>query len=194
MMTKLPILALGLALAGCISLTPKPPSFLLTLSPAAPIAVGQVQRTPGTSAMTIAIPSVPQELGTLRLPVRSSPTTVAYLQDARWVEPINRQFARLLSDTLTTRAGRAIVSDRQLGTDVQTSLTGELRTFGVDATAGAVVVTFDAALIRTGGAPLEKRRFEARVPVAEVTPGPVGTALNQAANQVAGEVADWVGK
>ena len=39
-----------------------------------------------------------------------------------------------------------------------------------------------------------KRRFEARVPVSAIEPAPVGVALNQAANQVAAEVADWIGK
>ena len=46
---------------------------------------------------------------------------------------------------------------------------------------------------RDSGKVVEKRRFEARVPVSEIEPGAVGVGINQAANQVAGEVADWVG-
>jgi cholesterol transport system auxiliary component len=193
-MIKLAAPALPLLLAGCISFSAKPPPSLLTLRPAAEVAVGEPQRTATGQTIQIASPSVPQEIATLRVPVRSSATTVAYLKDAQWVEPVNRQFGRLLADTITARTARVVVSDRQFGVEVGASLGGELRSFGVDATTSEAVVTYDATLIRAAGAPLEKRRFEARVPVAVVEVGTVGVALNQAANQVAGEVADWVGR
>ncbi len=54
-----------------------------------------------------------------------------------------------------------------------------------------MVVVFDA--VRNGaGASAISRRFEARVPVAAPETEFVGPALNQAANQVAGEIADWL--
>lgn len=190
----LALLAPLLTLAGCISFGAKPPPSLLTLQAASAVAVGEVQRAPGSPTVTIAVPSVPQELATLRLPVRSTATTVAYLKDAQWVEPINRQFARLLSDTITTRVGRVVVGSTAFGTDPGAALTGDLRSFGVDAASNEAVVTYDATLIRAAGVPLEKRRFEARVAMGVIEPVAVGNALNQAANQVAGEVADWVGR
>lgn len=193
-MTRYATFALLLPLAGCISLGAKPPPSLLTLQAASAVAVGEVQRAPGSPTVTIGLPSVPQELATLRLPVRSTATTVAYLKDAQWVEPVNRQFARLLSDTVTTRVGRVVISSTVFGTDPGATLTGDLRRFGVEAATNEAVVTYDATLIRSAGAPLEKRRFEARVPAGVIEPVAVGTALNQAANQVAGEVADWVGR
>ena len=95
-MTKFATLALLLppllSVAGCISFGAKPPPQLLALSATAPVPAGNVQRTPGSPTITIGLPSVPQELAALRVPVRSTPTTVAYLKDALWVEPINRQF------------------------------------------------------------------------------------------------------
>ncbi|MES2336811.1 MAG: ABC-type transport auxiliary lipoprotein family protein [Pseudomonadota bacterium] len=185
-------LALSTALAGCISFGAKPPPSLLTLQPGSPIPAG-TQSAAGANTITIAVPSVPAEIAALRVPVRSSATTVAYLKDAVWVEPPNRLFARLLSDTVTSRTGRVVVGNRLMG-EPGATMAGELRSFGVDATSSSVVVTFDAALIRGSGRSLEKRRFEATVPVAVIAPGPVGVALNQAANQVAGEVADWVGR
>ena len=193
---KTPIIALSLAVAlgGCVSFGAKPPPSLMTLTPTQSLAAGTTQTAPGAPTITIAVPSTPQEIATLRVPVRSSATSVAYLKDALWVEPVNRQFARLLSDTIGAKTGRVVVGDRAFGTDPGASLTGELRQFGVDATTGAVVVTYDAALIRGTGQPFEKRRFEARVPTAPIEAGPVALALNQAANQVAGEVADWVGR
>jgi cholesterol transport system auxiliary component len=54
------------------------------------------------------------------------------------------------------------------------------------------VAVFDAALAR-GEDKVETRRFEARVPVGSATPGAVAPALNQAANQIAADVAKWIG-
>lgn len=192
---KKSLLALALAapLAGCISFGAKPPPSLLTLQPAQGLAVGETQTAPESGTITIAVPSVPAEIATLRVPVRSSATSVAYLKDAQWVEPVNRLFARLVADTVTARTGRVVVGNRMMGTPGAT-MSGELRSFGVDAPSGNVVVTFDAALVRNTGSPLEKRRFEARIPAGAIEAGAVGVALNQAANQVAGEVADWVGR
>jgi cholesterol transport system auxiliary component len=191
-LARLSVLLPALALGGCLSFGEKPPESLLTLTPTATVQPGTTQ-TASAESVTIQVPSVPQEIAALRVPVRSSETTVAYLKDARWVEPPNRQFARVLSDTVSARTGRAIVGTRMFG-EAGVTLGGELRSFGVDATSSSAVVTFDATLMRRAGAALEKRRFEARVPVAVIEATAVATALNQAANQVAGEVADWVGR
>ena len=55
-------------------------------------------------------------------------------------------------------------------------------------------MTFDAALIRGNDPVIEKRRFEARAPGSAIEPAPAGAALNQAANEVAAQIADWVGR
>lgn len=182
----------ALVLSGCISFGEKPPESLLTLTPAQPIPVGQTQ-TATNGTITIAVPSIPQEIATLRVPVRADDTSVAYVKDTRWVEPPNRLFARLVSDAVTTRTGRVVVGSGG-GVGSAAELAGELRHFGIDAPSSSAVVTFDAALSRGGTAGLEKRRFEARVPVSAIDALSVGPALNQAANQVATEVADWVGR
>jgi cholesterol transport system auxiliary component len=54
------------------------------------------------------------------------------------------------------------------------------------------VVTYDASLVRAGKETVEKRRFEARVPVTAIDAATAGPAISQAANQVAVEVATWV--
>ena len=193
---KTPALAalpLALALGGCLSFGEKPPASLLTLTAAQPIAVGQTQTASRAGTVTITAPAIPQEIATLRVPVRASDTSVAYIKGTRWVEPPNRLFARLIGDAVTTRTGRVVVNDRVL-TDPGTTLSGDLRSFGVDAATSSAVVTFDATLQRSGGGALEKRRFEARVPLAAIDAVSVGPALNQAANQVAGDVADWIGR
>jgi cholesterol transport system auxiliary component len=55
-----------------------------------------------------------------------------------------------------------------------------------------VLVRYDAALSTQGGTGVQTRRFEART-LADGTAATVGPALNQAANQVAAEVAGWIG-
>jgi len=55
-----------------------------------------------------------------------------------------------------------------------------------------VIVTYDASLSTQGGSHVETRRFTATVP-ADGTANTVGPAINRAANQVAGEVAQWIG-
>lgn len=186
------LLLLPLATAGCVRFGAPPPPSLLTLRPAAGPAVGAPQT--GTASITLAVPVAPAEINGQRVPVRATDTSLAYLKDAVWVEPPTRLFARLLSDTLTARTGRLVLSRRQSLTDPGAVMTGELRSFGVEAATNEAVVTFDASLARDSNRGFEKRRFEARVPVAAIEVGAVGVALNQAANQVAGEVADWVGR
>ncbi len=204
-MNKLaPLMLLApLVLGGCIHFGAEPPPSLLTLTPTAGVAVGATADSASAKSVTISVPLAAQELAVTRVPVRSSATSIAYLKDAVWVEPPSRLFARLLSDTISARTGRVVLSLRQSLSDPGARLGGELRQFGLDATTSEAVVTYDATLVRdrpasTTGvrAPqtFEKRRFEARVPVAEITPAAAGTALNTAANQVAAEVADWVGR
>lgn len=181
-------------LAGCVSFAAKPPPSLLSLTSAASVPVGQTQSSSTAPTITILVPVVPQSLAGVRVPVQASRTSVAYVAQAQWIEPPNRLFARLLSDTIPARTGRIVLSSAQSFSDPGAVLSGELRSFGVDAGTSEAVVTFDAALIRTTGKVVEKRRFEARVPLVAVAANTVGAALDQAANQVAGEVADWVGR
>ena len=193
-----PLLLAALApaalLSGCISFGAKPPASLLTLDPATPAPVGQTETATPDHTMTVNVPAVPQELAVQRVPVQSSDTSVAYIKDAQWVEAPNKLFARLLAETISAKTAWVVLGSEQTRVDPGTQLTGELRRFGVDAATHEAVVTYDAALLRTGATAVEKRRFEARVPASEISAAPVGIALNQAANQVAAEVADWVGK
>ena len=187
-------LPLSLALSACISFGGKPPPQFLTLQPAAALPPGETQSSEAAKTITICVPTVPQELAAARVPVHQGGTAIAYVKDAVWVEPPSRLFARLLADTVTARTGRVVLSNRQSLMDPGARLGGELRMFGVDEATGEAVVTFDATLMRGEAAVFEKQRFEARVPVSPIEAVPVGAALNQAANQVAAQVADWVGK
>ncbi len=192
MKTRLLLLAAALPLAGCISFGAKPPPSLLTLDATAAPAVGAEQNSAKARSITIQVPSTPTAIAGARVPVQATATTIAYVKDAQWAEPPARLFARLLSDTVTARSNMVVLSTVQSISDPSAILAGELRRFGLDATTREAVVTYDAALTRAGAETVEKRRFEARVPVSTIDAASAGPALSQAANQVAGEVATWV--
>lgn len=188
------LLLLALPLAGCISFGAEPPPSLLTLESRAATPVGEVRRVEGAGAVTLLSFTTPQALATARVPVQSTPTTLAYVRDAQWAEPPARLFARLLGDTIGARTGRVVLTTGQTVADPGTRLGGELRNFGLDATTREGVVTFDAQLVRGEGQAVEKRRFEARVALGgEIGAATAAASLNEAANRVAAEVADWVG-
>ena len=192
--TILALAAASLPLAGCISFGAKPPETLLTIASTQPVAVGAAQSSAAARTVTVAVPAVPQALATNRVPVQATPTTIAYVKEALWAEPPARLFARLVADTLTARTGRVVLTPAQSLSDPGARLGGELRNFGLDAASRQAVVTFDASLIRINATNVEKRRFEARVPVAAIDAASAGPALSDAANQVAAQVADWVGR
>jgi cholesterol transport system auxiliary component len=187
-------LAALIPLSACISFGAKPPPSLLTLTSVAALPAGQTQSSATSATITIAVPAVGGALATQRVPVAQNETAIAYVKDALWVEPPARLFARLLSDTVAAKTGRVVLSNAQSFADPGARLTGELRQFGVDAGGSKAVVVFDGSLVRSDGRVFEKRRFMATAPLPRVDAANVGIALNQAANQVAGEVADWVGK
>ncbi|WP_174279441.1 ABC-type transport auxiliary lipoprotein family protein [Sphingomonas bacterium] len=190
---KHPFVLLALApLAGCISFGAKPPPSLLTLSPAAVVAPGTQQNSATQRSIVVQVPATAAALATPRVPVQATPTTIAYVKDALWSEPPARLFARLLADTVTARANLVVLSGVQSLSDPSAALGGELKAFGLDAGSSSAVVTYDATLIRAGQTRVEKRRFEARVPVPAIDAASAGPALNDAANQVAAQVADWV--
>jgi cholesterol transport system auxiliary component len=186
--------ALSLPLSGCISLSPKPPAQLLTLTSSARIPVGGTQNSAASSTIVIQNPLVAAALAGVRVPVQINETAIAYVPKAQWVEPPSRLFQRMLSETIAAKTGRVVLSNRQFNADPGAALQGEIKSFGIDANTKEAVVAYDGALTRKDPSVIEKHRFEARVPVATVDALSSSTALNQAANQVAGEVADWVGK
>jgi cholesterol transport system auxiliary component len=139
------------------------------------------------------VPDVPAELQTLRLPVQLSNATVQYLAGASWSEQPNRQFQRLLADTLAG-AGVAVLDTRGGSIAPARTLTGHLREFGLDVRGAAVVrVRYDAQLAGPRGAgSVALKSFSVEEPVTSQQPAAVAAALNRAANRLAGEVAGWV--
>jgi len=187
--------ALALAASACAGLLGgggKAPPWLLTLTPQAP-APGSISRTAGPGeAVTIELPVVPKEIRVNRVPVHEGPIAIAYVKDLTWVDTPDKLFQDLLTETVTRTTNRVVLDPRQSSLDPGVTVTGNLSRFGYDAQEGMVVVRYDAAMARAGGAAVATRRFEAREP-ADGTAGSVAPAINAAANRVAIEVAQWIG-
>ncbi|MBX9643491.1 MAG: ABC-type transport auxiliary lipoprotein family protein [Novosphingobium sp.] len=181
-----------LALAGCVSLGGgKPPPFLLTLSADKQVPVGAVASGTSASAIMVMEPETDQRLAVLRVPVQVDDTQVAYLVGTSWVERPSRLFRGLLAETLRTRSQALVLEDTQAAAAGGTRLSGRLIDMGFDARSQSVVVRYDA--MRTGPkGEVQTKRFEATVPGVQPKPEFVGPALNQAANDVAGQVAEWM--
>jgi cholesterol transport system auxiliary component len=181
-----------LALSACFG--GSAPDQLLTLTAAEPRPAATPRAAAQGEAITVAVPSLPQALRTNRIPVYVNDTTIQYLTDAVWVDQPDELFARLLGETISARTGRVVLDPSQYSHDPGTRITGTLLKFGLDPNSMQVVIVYDAAMARggpTGG--VVTNRFETRLPVAEATPAAVAPALNQAANQLAAEVAAWIG-
>ncbi len=198
------VLAALLTVAACgplvqIGGNDKAPASLLALRATATPAPATTTSDPKATVLVL-VPAVPGTLQTLRLPVTTTDTTVAYLTGATWAEQPNREFQRVLADTIAAR-GVAVLDPRQSTAASGRTLSGTLLDFSLDVrnpAAAVVRVRFDAALTGVGAKgitpPFAVRRFDASVPVTTQNPTDVAIALNTAANMVAADVATWVGR
>jgi cholesterol transport system auxiliary component len=192
--TKSAVIALALGLSGCSGLLGggKPPANLVSLTPEA-VEPAQLSRSSAAGqAVTIETPTVPKELSAVRVPVQVSPTDVQYVANLTLVDTPDRLFQALLQETVRRATNRVVLDPNQTGFDPGLTVNGQLQRFGYDAATGQVVVTYDGTLSAGGGARIETRRFTATAP-ADGTAATVGPALNRAANQVALDVAKWIG-
>lgn len=179
-------------LAGCVSLGgAEPPDSLLTLTPTTRAPAGSGSSGKADSALAIVELDAPAKLDLVRVPVQVDDANVAYLKDAVWVDRPARLFRSLLAETIRTRSDRLVIDSDDPALPADTQLRGTLRDFGYDARTSAVVVRFDAVR-SSAGKGVETMRFESVVPGVPAEAAFVGEALNQAANDVAGQVADWV--
>jgi cholesterol transport system auxiliary component len=189
-------LALSMALSACsiggLLGGGKPPTTLVTLTPEA-AAPAQIARSVAAGqAVTIQTPVAGKELGAVRVPVQLTPSDVQYVANLTLVDVPARLFQGLLAETVRRTTNRVVLDPSQTTLDPGLTVTGELQRFGYDASTGQVIVSYDAALSTAAGNRVETRRFTATAP-ADGTAATVGPALNRAANQVALDVARWIG-
>ncbi|MCJ2177258.1 ABC-type transport auxiliary lipoprotein family protein [Novosphingobium album (ex Hu et al. 2023)] len=181
-----------LVLSGCISLGEKAPEQLFRLTPEETAPTGATASGKLSDAIVVMDPETDRSLDVLRIPVRVDASQLAYLQNAAWIEKPAREFRSLLAETVRTETGRLVVEGGDFEVTGETFLRGRLLEMGYDVPRGAVVVRFDAIRSGAPGSEVVTKRFEAVVTGVEPKAKYVGPALNQAANDVARQVADWI--
>ena len=186
------VLALALALSGCLSLGGKVPPTLLTLTPAATVPAGTVTSGDPKTAIMVMEPETDQRLAVVRVPVQIDDTNVAYVKNAAWVERPARLFRALLAETLRSKTSALVLEDTQAAANIGLRVSGRLIDMGYDARTGSIVVRFEAIRSTTGNVVVSTKRFESVVAGVEAKPEAIGPALNRAANDVAGLVAAWI--
>ena len=195
MMRILAVSALAVTASACAGLLgggAKTPATLQTLTAEAPDP-GPVTRSGAAGqSVTVDVPVVAKELRAVRVPVQVTPTDVQYVANLQWIDTPDKLFQQLVAETIRRTTNRVVLDSRLRTLDPGLLLSGQLQKFGYDAASGQVVVEYDGALSTGGGNRVEARRFVATAP-ADGTAASVGPALNHAANQVAAEVAGWVG-
>lgn len=183
---------LALSLGACVSFGAKAPPSMLVLTSTSSVTSGTIRSASANEALVVLMPQSPRKLETNRLPVQIDDSSIAYLKDAVWADKPARLMQLLLMETIASKSGRLVLNEVDTGGKGQQFLSGSLLEFGVDAASMEAVVVYDAVkLVR--GQVVEKRRFEAKKSVTVMEAALVGAALNDAANDVAGQIADWIG-
>ena len=183
---------LALSLGACVSFGAKAPPSMLVLTSTSSVTSGTIRSAAANEALVVLMPQTPRKLDTNRLPVQIDDSSIAYLKDAVWADKPARLMQLLLMETIASKSGRLVLNEVDTGGKGQQFLSGSLLEFGVDAASTEAVVVYDAVkLVR--GQVVETRRFEAKKSVTAMEAATVGAALNDAANDVAGQIADWIG-
>lgn len=185
-------LPLIMALGACVSFGAKAPASMLVLTADKVVSAGAARTASAADALVVLTPEVPRKLDTNRVPVQIDASSIAYLKDAFWADKPARLMQLLLAETISAKTGNLVLNEVDAGGKAVRYLSGSLLEFGIDGATNEAVVVYDAVKIVRGSA-TEKRRFESRRPLTAIEPAPAGSALNAAANDVAGQIADWAG-
>ncbi|WP_343210851.1 ABC-type transport auxiliary lipoprotein family protein [Ancylobacter lacus] len=183
------LLSLGMgtaALGGCAGSRPIP-----TFDLSAPRDVVTTPRSRGTLVVTE--PTALAVLNTEKIIVEPAPGQITYLADAQWSDRLPALFqARLLEAfenssraRSVARPGDRITADFLLLTDI--------RTFGLQTAGGAeAVVEVSAKIVDDkAGRIVAAKVFSARTAAANSTGPEVARALDQASDQVFGDIVRW---
>ncbi len=187
-----PLVAAIVMLGGCVNLSGKVPSSLLTLTSNATVPGGDVRSGAREDAIVVMMLETPRKLDNNRVAVQIDATNTAYIPEVVWADKPASLFQQLLAETLAAKTNRLVLTSIDASGRQKAELGGQLLEFGVDTQSMQAVVIFDAVKIEAGK-PLQRQRFEKRISVALVEAGPSATALNQAANDVAQAVSQWIG-
>lgn len=186
-----PLTVASMVLGGCVSIGGgKAPAQLYTLTADAKAPSGTQAAFKPADTLVVAEPDTDRGLATARMAVQVSPTAIAYMKDAFWVERPARLLRNLLAEDLRATGKRPVTLDEDgIGA---TRLDGRLLAMGYDAKSHSAVIRYDAVLHHANGE-VTMHRFEVTEPDVSANGGDLAQALNRAANTLAGQVAEWVG-
>lgn len=182
----------ALGLASCVSLGgAEPPPSLLTLTSDDALSSGVSIQSATKSAIRIFELETPAKININRVPVQVDATEIAYLKDAIWVDKPARLFRSLVAETIRARTSSFVIDGDDPGLKADGNLRGVIREFGYDARNGSAIIRFDAVWT-VGDGTTYTQRFESVQPGVVAEAGPVADALNDAANDVAGQLVSWI--
>jgi cholesterol transport system auxiliary component len=191
--TRLPLAMLPLlALGACVNIGGgKAPAQLYTLTATSRAPAGPLITAKAGDALVVSDPETDRSLALLRMAVQVTPTSIAYLKDANWVERPARLLRNLLAEDLRAGGKRLVLLDDDSEGPRGLHLGGRLLAMGYDAHAHAAVIRYDAVLSDGKGGVI-MRRFEASEPDVSPNGAELAQALNTAANTIAGQVGTWI--
>lgn len=191
--TFLAPLAMLALLSGCISIGggSEPPEQLITFTPREMAPAGDASSGAITDAIMVFEPEVEDRLDVNRVPVRIDASGVAYLKNATYVDRPARLFQSLLAETLRARSDRLVISGEDPGVKVRTRVYGHIIEAGYDAPNSTVSFVYDAVAVAPDGT-VRQRRFISEAAGVPAEAAFVAPALNEAANDIAGQIAGWV--
>ncbi|WP_239804467.1 ABC-type transport auxiliary lipoprotein family protein [Croceicoccus hydrothermalis] len=186
-----PLALFGL-LPACVSIGGgDAPEQLIGLTSQAVAPAGTNSTGEARTAIAVMEAETEDRLNAKRVPVRIDDTGIAYLENAFLVDRPTRLMQHLLAETLRAQTGRLVFEGIEPGAEPRIRLHGRLIEMGYDARDSSVTVTYDAIRIEEGRE-VVSRRFSSSVPGIAPEAAAVAPALNQAANNVAMEIANWM--
>lgn len=187
------VLSLLMLTNACVSLgnTEAPPSFLVLTAQTTGNS-DAVNNGNAENSVVVLIPDVPRRIDTNRIPVQISDSSIAYIQGAYWADKPAKLMQELIAETITASTGQLVLDIAQSNGLSKNKISGTLSRFGIDEKQSSALVRYDAIKLNADGK-IEKRRFEARRNIININASDAGEALNDAANEVAVAVANWIG-
>lgn len=178
--------------SACVSLgtTEAPPAFLV-LTAKATSNSDAVNRSSAENSVVVLIPDVPRRIDTNRIPVQINDSSIAYIQGAYWADKPAKLMQELIAETITASTGKLVLDVAQSSGLSKNTISGTLSRFGIDEQELVAIVRYDAVTINAQGE-IVKHRFEARRNINMINAIEAGEALNDAANEVAMAITNWV--
>lgn len=186
------VVAVALALSGCISLLPKSkPAQLYRFGQPAAEAVSNA----GTVAVFQANSLFPSEAAGDRI-LTTNGGKAAYIAQSRWIAPASVLWTQAVQNAFDIDPGRARLNVRGQAGKSEYVLRLDVRNFEARYDGGAdsgptVVVRVRGVMTKADMSKVSERIFEAKAPAADNRVGAIVAAYDKAVGEVLGEIVTW---